>query len=144
MSRNEGHVTGELSEFKVASDLVEKGCRVSYTHGQYPYDLIADHQGDLLRIQVKTGNSDKGRSQKYRISTDGYDEADIDFFAGYAPDEDDVFYVPFSDATTTYAVTFTPRAQLSEINAERAKLAENHTFEKVIAQRDRGNVPDRI
>lgn len=134
MVRHKGHVRGELSEFKVASNLVENGCRVSYTHGQYPYDLIGDLDGELFKIQVKTANKDKNRTRKYQITPEGYDAVDVDFFAGYAPGEDNVFYVPFGEVDGRFAVTFTKSDDLSDINAERAILAEDYTFEKVISE----------
>lgn len=134
MVRNDGHVRGELSEFKVAEDLIEQKCRVSYTHGQYPYDLIGDFDGNLLKIQVKTGNKEKNRKRKYRINTEGYEKRNVDLFAGYARKPDEVFYVPFEEAesSSSFAVTFTDGDKLNPSNAERAKLAEDYTFKKVI------------
>lgn len=133
MVRNEGHVRGELSEFKVASDLVERGCRVSYTHGQYPYDLIADLDGQILKTQVKTANHMDRR--KYQLlNLGGYNAADVDLFAGYAPDpEDTIVYVPFDKAGDTFRVTFTPADELSDHNEEQAILAEDHTFDDAIS-----------
>lgn len=132
MERNQGHLTGELSEFQVALDLIENGCRVSYTHGQYPYDLIGDYDSELYRIQVKTAK--QVRSQKFQITTRGYDPADVDLFAGYVSEKDEVFYIPYEESGKTSSVTYTPREILSDINAERANLAEDHTFKKAIAR----------
>lgn len=134
MVRNEGHVRGELSEFKVASDLIENGCRVSYTHGEYPYDLIADLAGELLKVQVKTAKQFKDRENKYMIRTAGYTAENVDLFAGYIPGRDEmaVFYVPFEDAGQNASVTYTSREELSEHNASNAKFGENHTFEEVV------------
>jgi len=93
MGRIEGHADGELAEFAVAADLVgEYDCRVSYTHGSYRCDLIADHEDCLLRIQVKKANRDNDDPWRYKIFTDGYTPDEADVFAGYAVEEDKVFY----------------------------------------------------
>ena len=128
MKRNPGHITGELAEFKVAETLVENGCRVSYTYGQYPYDLIADTGSELLTIQVKTATSKADRDCTYRINTGGYDPGDFDLFAGYAAPEEDVFFVPYEDAGSYYSVTYRSEDELTEHNAKQANLAADHTF----------------
>ena len=91
MSRNDGHRSGELSEFAVAADLVEKGCRVSHTHGEYKYDLVADWDDCLLRVQVKKANQDNEKPWKYRIFTDRYEAGEVDLFAGHIADTDQFF-----------------------------------------------------
>ena len=128
MGRNPAHITGELAEFKVAETLVENGCRVSYTYGQYPYDLIGDTGSELLTIQVKTATTKDGRECTYRINTDGYKPGDFDLFAGYAAPEEDVFFVPYEDTGSYYSVTYRSEDELTEYNAKRANLAADHTF----------------
>ena len=50
---------GDLAELRVAADLVERGCRLSIPFGEdCDYDLIADYEGRLHRIQVKYTQSD--------------------------------------------------------------------------------------
>jgi hypothetical protein len=50
---------GDLAELKVAADLIERGCRISIPFGEdSDYDLIADYDGRLHRIQVKFTRSD--------------------------------------------------------------------------------------
>lgn len=134
MARNKGHIQGELSEFKIASDLVENGCRVSYTHGDYPYDMIADLDAELFKVQVKTANKVKNRSNKYMIRTAKYTAENVDLFAGYVPERDTVFYVRFEDAGQNASVTYTGRNELSEHNASTAKFGDEHTFEEVVKQ----------
>jgi len=134
MVRNPGHVSGELSEFKVAEDLIENNCRVCYTHGQYPYDLIGDHDGELFKIQVKTAKKKPAQKRAYQIRTKGYEAKDIDLFAGYISDKDEIFYVPYEEAGAYSSVTYTPRASLSEHNAREANLIKDHRFEAVISR----------
>ena len=45
---------GDIAEMKVAVDLLDRGCQVSFPFGEdCDYDLIADHEGVLHRVQVK-------------------------------------------------------------------------------------------
>jgi hypothetical protein len=133
MARNEGHVQGELAEFEVAADLVDQGCRVSYTHGEYKYDLVADCGGDLFRVQVKKANRDSDRPWKYRLFTDRYEEGDVDLFAGYVFEEDAVFYVPFEEVGSEFRINTKSSDEMSEANARRAKLIDDYTLERARA-----------
>lgn len=50
---------GDLAELKVAADLADRGCRISIPFGEdCDYDLIADYEGRLHRVQVKYTQSD--------------------------------------------------------------------------------------
>lgn len=50
---------GDLAELKVAADLLQRGCHVSFPYGEdCDYDLIADMKGALHRVQVKYTESD--------------------------------------------------------------------------------------
>lgn len=50
---------GDLAELKVATDLIDRGCRISIPFGEdCDYDLIADYEGRLHRVQVKYTQSD--------------------------------------------------------------------------------------
>ena len=50
---------GDLAELKVAADLMERGCALSIPFGEdVSYDLIADYEGRLHRVQVKYAKSD--------------------------------------------------------------------------------------
>lgn len=131
MSEQDGRLIGEKSEMMVAVDLIDNGCRVSYTHGHaHPYDLIADKDGDLLKIQVKTAKHRHKR--RYFISSDErYDEDNVDLFAGYVHEEDEVFYAPIQELDPRIAVTFTPPEEMgSEANRKRANLPADYTFEQ--------------
>ncbi|WP_425601202.1 group I intron-associated PD-(D/E)XK endonuclease [Haloplanus halobius] len=134
MSRNDGHRAGELSEFAVAADLVDKGCRVSHTHGEYKYDLVADWDGCLLRVQVKKANQDTEKPWKYRIFTDRYEAGDVDLFAGHLVDEDEVFYATFEDGgSNEFRINSKTSAEIEEYNSH-AKLVEDYTFGRAISR----------
>lgn len=50
---------GDLAELKVAFDLADRGCSISFPYGEdCDYDLIADFEGVLHRVQVKYTESD--------------------------------------------------------------------------------------
>lgn len=135
MTRNAGHVDGEVAEFAVAAHLVRNGCRVSYTHGQYKYDLVADDGGELLRIQVKKANQDNEKPWKYRIFTDRYEEGEVDLFAGYIVEEDDVFYATFDEVgSNEFRINTRDRDEMIPSNADRAKLLEDYSLDRALSK----------
>lgn len=136
MARREGQIRGELSEMEVTVELLKNGCRVSDTIGHaHPYDLIADFEGRILKIQVKTAKH-RGR-RKYDIvlpQPEKYTKESVDIFAGYTREEDSVFFFPYSEVNGKRAsVTFTPPEDMgSEANRQRANLARDYTFQAVL------------
>lgn len=134
MSRNDGHRAGELSEFAVAADLVDKGCRVSHTHGEYKYDLVADWDDCLLRVQVKKANQDIEKPWKYRIFTDRYEAGEVDLFAGHIVDKDEFFYATFDEVgSNEFRINSKNRDDIEDYNSH-AKLVEDYTFNRVISR----------
>ena len=133
MARNDGHVQGELAEFEVAADLVEQGCLVSYTHGEYKYDLVADCEDHLHRVQVKKANQDGDKPWKYRLFTDRYEDGDVDLFAGYVFEEDAVFYVSEEEVGSEFRINTRSKDEMNEANAERAKLIDDYTLDRAIS-----------
>ena len=136
MVRNTGQTRGEASELEVALDLIDNGCRVSQTFGHsHPYDLIADIDGRLVKVQVKTANTRDGANQHYiKLSNPNkYDAQNVDVFAGYAISEDKVFYVPYSEMGKRSSVTFTPLEKMgSDANRDRANHISEYTFEAAL------------
>lgn len=134
VSRNDGRRAGELSEFAVAADLTDEGCRVSHTHGEYRYDLVADWDDCLLRVQVKKANQDDGKPWKYRMFTDGYEAGEVDLFAGYLVDRDEVFYATFDDVgSNEFRINAKTREEIEEYNSH-AKLVEEYTFDRAVTR----------
>ncbi|GAA1328901.1 hypothetical protein GCM10009647_067250 [Streptomyces sanglieri] len=127
-TRNPGHVDGELAEFHAAADLVDHNCRVSYTHGLYKYDLIADKEDELIRVQVKKASQDPDKDWKYSIPTGGYSDDEIDLFAGYAPEPDKVFYVPIEETGSEFRVLDKTGENMNEYNRSLAKLIDHYSF----------------
>lgn len=96
---------GDLAELKVAADLVARGCELSIPFGEdSDYDLIADYEGRLHRVQVKYATSD-GRVVKIKCfshsltagrirATKHYTLAMIDWIVAYDVTTDRCYYVP--------------------------------------------------
>ncbi len=133
MGRNQGHVDGERAEFAVAANLVANDCRVSYTHGSYKYDLVADKDDNLYRVQVKKANQDTSKPWKYRIFTDRYEAGQVDLFAGYIVDKDVIFYATFDEVGSEFRINTKSGTEMNEHNASLAKLADEYTFERALS-----------
>jgi Holliday junction resolvase-like predicted endonuclease len=99
---------GDLAELKVATDLLDRGCNLSFPFGEdCDYDLIADRDGILHRVQVKFTKSDgrivvvrcrshsltKGRIRR----TKHYTAATVDWIAVYDKTSDCCYYCPSSE-----------------------------------------------
>jgi PD-(D/E)XK endonuclease len=96
---------GDLAELKVATDLVVRGCQLYIPFGEdSDYDLVADYEGRLHRVQVKYTKSD-GRVIKVKCyshsltggkvrATKHYTAAMVDWIAAYDVTSDRCYYVP--------------------------------------------------
>jgi hypothetical protein len=96
---------GDLAEMRVAADILSRGYRIAVPFGEdCDYDLIADTDGPLHRIQVKHGTSD-GAVLEVQCSshsltngkirqTKRYTAKTIDWLAVYDCTTDRCFYVP--------------------------------------------------
>jgi len=116
-------------------DLIDNACRVPFPYGHsHPYDLIADRDGELTRIQVKTAKTRSGANQYFIDIHDPskYDPEDVDLFAAYPDDEPHAFYVTYSEIMPNgrASVTYTPPEDMgAQVNVDRANLARDFTFE---------------
>ncbi len=96
---------GDLAELKVAADLIDRGCRLSIPFGEdCDYDLIADYEGRLHRVQVKYTKSDgqivilrcrshsltKGKVRATKL----YTSAMVDWIAAYDASSERCYYLP--------------------------------------------------
>jgi hypothetical protein len=99
---------GDLAELRVAVDLIDRGCRLSIPFGEdCDYDLIADYEGQLHRIQVKFTKSDGRRIlircrshslTKGKIrQTKHYTAAMVDWIVVYDRTSDRCYYCPSSE-----------------------------------------------
>ena len=85
---------GNLTEMQCMSAFIENNCSVSIPYGDNSkYDFIADVNGRLLKIQVKTASKRDDESIKFSCRTTHvncsgvknvkYNSDDVDFFATY-------------------------------------------------------------
>jgi PD-(D/E)XK endonuclease len=98
---------GDLAELKVAADLADRGRSISFPFGEdCDYDLIADFEGILHRVQVKYTESD-GRMMLVRCRshsltkgkvrhTKRYTAKMIDWIGVYDRTSDRCYYLPSS------------------------------------------------
>ncbi|WP_227133334.1 group I intron-associated PD-(D/E)XK endonuclease [Halorubellus salinus] len=97
---------GDISESIVLSALMRCGLTVSIPFGDSDrYDLVVDEDGELFRVQCKTGSWVNGtvRFKLYSSTVDeegrvdqSYEPGEVDAFAVYAPQTDEVYWVPMS------------------------------------------------
>jgi hypothetical protein len=96
---------GDLAELKVAADLADRGCCISIPFGEdCDYDLIADYEGRLHRVQVKYTRSDGQvvviRCRSHSLTngkvraTKLYTSAMVDWIAVYDSTTECCFYLP--------------------------------------------------
>lgn len=102
-----------LGEAKVIAKLVEMDIPVSIPFGDnYPYDLIAEFNGKLNKIQVKSSTQSTDGSTKFslvrrRINTtkhimNEYSSGDVDYFALYAVALDEIYLIQYTDKHNIY------------------------------------------
>ena len=102
---------GDLAELKIAADLIERGCRLSIPFGEdCDYDLIADYEGRLHRIQVKFTASNGSRilirCRSHSLTkgkvrqTKHYTASMVDWIAVYDRTSDRCYYCPSTELGT--------------------------------------------
>ena len=89
---------GSVTEARVLASLTAGGYTVSIPFGVAKYDLVVDMDGQLKKVQCKTGRLRKSGVQfnAYSVGRDGASVPypDCDFFGVYCPDTDEVYIVP--------------------------------------------------
>ncbi|WP_440766821.1 group I intron-associated PD-(D/E)XK endonuclease [Natronorubrum sp. DTA7] len=106
--RNSKHV-GDKTESKALTELLECGYSVSIPFGDNDrYDLVVDDEGDLHRVQCKTGWRNKTETMRFnthsQTTRDGsYHEqtyhGEIDAFLVYYPKNETFYWIDAADAT---------------------------------------------
>ena len=94
---------GDLSEAAVLAAFVKRRVSISIPWGNsQAYDLIADVNGSLLRIQVKTGVR-RGAFIVFRCCSQTRDRKPLlydgkaDYYAVFCPDDDRVYILPVAE-----------------------------------------------
>ena len=100
---------GDVGELRVSSKLLEMGYVVSETITDTHYDLIAEINDEFVSVQVKVcrwsedDNTYRVGFEKTNYGANGanrdlYKEGEIDVFAIYNPDEDEIYWLWFDEA----------------------------------------------
>lgn len=108
---------GNLSELQCLSAFVQQGCGVSIPYGDNSkYDFIADIDGKLIKVQVKTASSKSENAINFSCRTthvnckgvknEKYLSSEVDFFATYW--EHQCYIVPVSECSTAKTLRFAP------------------------------------
>ena len=135
---NNSKQKGNLTELQCLAAFVEQGYGVSVPYGDcYPYDFIADIDGHLFKIQVKTSsvkdeNAIKFSCRSIHVNCSGiknvrYKSNDVDYFATYW--EGQCYLIPFNECSVEKTLRFAPpkSGQLKGIT-----FAADYTLEKQI------------
>ena len=106
---------GNLTELQCLAAFAQCGCSISIPYGDNSkYDFIADVEGQLLKIQVKTASLKDDSSIKFScrsthvnctgVKNERYSSNDIDYFATYWKDQ--CYLVPVSECSVEKTLRF--------------------------------------
>jgi len=125
---------GDASEALVAADILRNGYTVAYPHGhEQKYDLIADVEWGLLRVQVKTAGDYDEYRYELEIDQDRYPEGSVDIFAGAIHEEGTAMYVPAHEMGRTQRVNFNPPEKMpSDHHREQANLPGEFSIDEAL------------
>ena len=131
-----GKIKGIVTENEVMTELTRLGVDVSIPRGDNaPYDLVADINGRLYKIQVKWPRFRFGgsfvinctRSKRIKNNTtihEQYADTDVDFFATCANGK--CYLVPASEVGTEISLRFVNDGRKG------ANMASDYELEKVV------------
>lgn len=108
---------GNLTELQCLTAFVKQGCGVSIPYGDNSkYDFIADIDGRLFKIQVKTSSLKDESAIKFSCRTthvnckgvknERYSSKDVDFFATYWDNQ--CYLIPVSECSADKTLRFAP------------------------------------
>lgn len=110
---------GNLTELQCLTAFTENGCPVSIPYGDSDkYDFIADVDGKLLKVQVKTSSLKQGNKDAIAFSCRSthknfggttnrkYTKEDIDYFATYW--NHTCYLIPIEECSTEKTLRFVP------------------------------------
>lgn len=110
---------GKLTELQCITAFIQAGCSVSIPYGDDSrYDFIADIDGQLIKVQVKTSSEKKGTEnaivfscRSTHVNCSGvknirYNANEIDYFATYWDNQ--CYIVPIQEASVEKTLRFAP------------------------------------
>jgi len=93
---------GSIAELRVCGDLMERGWNILLPYGENSrYDLVAERDGQFIRIQVKYVTPKDGAMEVNCRSSNNwsvrpYTSQEIDYIAAFNPKDNAVYYIPVS------------------------------------------------
>lgn len=130
---------GNLTELQCISAFYNMGYSVSIPYGENNrYDFIADVNGILLKIQVKTASSrDNGKTFDFscrssrinskKVYSKKYSKKEIDYFATYIYNK--CYLLPVEECSTSKRIRFEKTLNNQD---ENTNFEENYRLEKQI------------
>ena len=129
---------GNLTELQCLTAFVSSGCGISIPYGDNSkYDFIADVNGKLLKVQVKTSSLKDENAIKFSCRTthvnckgvknERYSSDDVDYFATYWNSK--CYLIPISECSVEKTLRFTPtkNGQIKGIS-----FASDYELEKMV------------
>jgi len=124
--QHDAHFMGQAGEYLVAAEITARGHVCLTTPPKVKYDLVADVNDNLIKIQVKTINLPRKASKtqklvyefslkKNRNKSSIYEKEDIDGFALVAFNQRQIAFIPLGDKTSinfrVHGVAYSQQAQ---------------------------------
>ena len=141
MSRAEAKIKGNIGEAAILFEFVKRQIPVSIPYGDNErYDLIAEFDGKLNKIQIKYCGEETGTdaiicpcASSYnhtaaRTNWETYEQDDIDYFCFWIAPDNLPLIVPMSEIGNKKSITF--RRSLPKNNQKNIRLMEDFTFDK--------------
>ena len=110
---------GKLTELQCITAFIQQGCSVSIPYGDDSrYDFIADIDGQLIKVQVKTSSLKKNTENAIAFSCRSthvncsgvknirYNAKEIDYFATYWDNQ--CYIVPIEESSVEKILRFAP------------------------------------
>jgi hypothetical protein len=108
---------GEWAELRFMTRAAEHGLMVSKPWGDSaPYDLMVEHHGRILRIQVKSTTYKHDDAYKCHVTANGvpYSSHHLDFIAAYVIPTDTWYIIPIKAVGTQIHLRLNPESKRSK------------------------------
>lgn len=131
MSELSSKQKGNLTELQCITSFYQLGYNVSIPYGENSrYDFIADINGKLIRVQVKTSSEkDEGKSFEFscrstRVNSTGsvskkYTADEIDYFCTFFKEE--CYLIPVSECSRSKKIRLEPPANNQKVGINMAE-----------------------
>ena len=131
---------GNEAEGIVLSHYIKAGLRVCIPFGTgCSYDLAVDIGTRIVKVQVKTATYENGcvrcktrrRNAGYHRTMRRYEEGEVDYFAIYCPQLNELYGMSVANAKVTASLRIEPTGNKQE---QYIRWARNYSWEKHIAE----------